>query len=214
VAADYGDGRRRIESQRLQRGELVHRGGRQGAIVERRAQRDAPAGYALGRADVEQLHALSLVEATRQVGGGDARDGRVRPGESVSWTWWENATPARGGRTPVFRAHEYIVNAFTSTISSIVPEGARDAVHPAHHARRVHGRRLRRREEVGGVSGRGRDTDAGRHAGRGGHRRTGGRRGRSEDDRQRPVPGRVRSQQADDQGRHDRSPPPCIGPAA
>src|SRR2546421_11540471 len=95
------------------------------------------------------------------------------------------------GRTPVFRAREYIVNAFTSTISSTVPEGVRDAVHPAHHARRIHGRRLRRRKEVGGVSGRGGDTGAGRHGCGGDHRRTGGRRGRSEDDRQRHVAGGV-----------------------
>src|SRR5205085_6087916 len=91
---------------------------------------------------------------------------------SVSRTRGECATPACHGRAPVFGTCEYIVNAFTSTISSIVPEGVCNAVHPAYHARRVHGRRLRRREEVGGVPGRGCNASA--------DRRTGRRRGRSE----------------------------------
>src|SRR5205807_9177889 len=85
---------------------------------------------------------------------------------SVSRTRGECATPARHGRAPVFGTREYIVNAFTSTISSIVPEGVCDAVHPAHHACRVHGRRLRRREEIGGVSGRGCHAGTDRRAGR------------------------------------------------
>src|SRR2546430_11155722 len=153
VAADHRHRGRRIESQRLERRELVHRRGRQGAKVERRTQRDTAAGDALGGADVEQLHALALVEAARQVGGGDTRDGRRRHGGSVSRASCENRTSAGSRRTPVFRAREYIVNAFTSTISSIVLEGVRDAVHPAHHARRVHGRRPRRREKNRGVSG-------------------------------------------------------------
>jgi len=80
VTADHGDGLCAIEPQRLERGELVDLGGRDGAEIEARPKRHTRLGHALAGSDVEQLHALAAVELEGEIFGAHLGQRRCRHG--------------------------------------------------------------------------------------------------------------------------------------
>ena len=84
MPADDGDRSAWVEAQRLERSESIDLGGLEGAEVERGTEGDARLGNALGRADVEQLNPLAVVEKARKLGRGDVRHGAVRHRFGVS----------------------------------------------------------------------------------------------------------------------------------
>ena len=62
-----------VEAQRLECRETIQLRGGNGAEIERRAKRDARLRDALGRADVEQLDPLTVIEAAGKLKRGDVR---------------------------------------------------------------------------------------------------------------------------------------------